>query len=194
MSRRFSLKQIEDNAFTDYFDKSFKFGGGGYFLFQGATVFLQGVSPGLLEQLLKQYSEHVYIDYPILHGFKKLGPIPDAFQKLKIFIEWYSRDVTTWQDPYSQAYRLLVILSMALPLLHHANGHVINLIHSREIGKNPPSAQLHIWLQIKLSRLHEWIPERYKSWSNVLMDANIRPDLSNAVLPELEKIKTYFHA
>jgi hypothetical protein len=188
MSWRFSLGDLEGWCFKDHFD--FYFRGARYLITNGAHVFFEGVSPQLLERLLKVYSKEFHIDYQAHGAFKEIPSASDAHRKLMLLVDWYFKNSSTWGS-YEQANRLIILLAMAQSLLNRIEWKSLQQLRSREMGGSKLSGPI-----LTKSMIQSWIPEKYKSWSQVCKDAGVNPNVTNKDWSgvEVEGIKKYFDA
>ncbi len=174
MSRRFSLGQIEGQCFKDHF--GFYFLAPRFFISNGASAFLRGISLELLMRLLKDYSKDFYIDFQVYQAFKEIPSTSDAYQKLMLFARWYREGFSNWSSN-EKAYRLIILLAMAHFLLSRLPGKNVQLAwRTREMSGSKQ-------LFLTPSMIKDWIPEEYRSWTKTCSDAQLNP---------VEELRQYF--
>lgn len=160
-SRRYGLGQIDKAMIHKYLDHYLKAGGGQYFLGNGAWIFIPEVSPQLLERLLNEYATDFYINFMTVRAFGQIPSVSDAYQKLLIFVNWYSKESQNWR-PAQKASRLFHILDMANQLMGRMKiSNAVEILQKRDRGRVKPSE--HIFLTSAM--IQSWIPEEYASWA-----------------------------
>ncbi len=154
LNRRNAEGQLDNATFEKFFDHPVK---NGYFLYNG-SVFIQWISPQLLERILNHYQNNFHINGNIVSAFNEIESFSEACQKLFIFANWYSTHANSW-TPYRQAHRLFFILDMAASLLAKNPCSGFKKLTGREIQSSNSSNAL-----LTPSIIRSWIPAKYSSW------------------------------